>query len=607
MLWFLILLAAWTARAQVVVLIRGAVVVDGSGSGPRKADVLIRDDRIESVGEALPAPGNATVVAAEGRTLLPGLFDVHTHLPYSAVAGAPADHGKNLKAYLVNGVTSVVDFGVYPEMFEPVRRLVRDGVFPSPRLHLAARLTTPGGHGAEGGRSEFFSIEVLTPRQARAAMQYLRPYKPDAIKVFTDGWRYGAAADMTSMDEATLRAIVEEAGKDDLRVLTHTVTLEKAKIAARAGVNVLVHGIGNAIADDELIALLRQQNVAYASTLAVYEPASRRPDPPLSLFEPAAREILKRPRPPAAAGAGRQRRWENLMGNVTTLRAAGIPFATGTDAGVTGTYHGAATLRELELLVEGGLTPLEAITAATSASARALGIDKERGRIAPGALADMVLIRGAPHERITDIRNTERVFLAGREIDREALLRDIGSDAPTPIPVVRITHQVDDFQSADGRTRLGTLRLNQTDSGHDKTKMLFHRVARGRGNYAIAVHARFSEKDRPFARLTLPLTKGPVEPADASPYRGLMFQARGDGEYRLLAERRTREQRTLFASFSAGPFWRTLRIPFSEFAGSAGKAPENWDRRDLLSLSFELSGKPGEFGWIEIDNVMFFR
>jgi imidazolonepropionase-like amidohydrolase len=606
MRWFLLLLAAWTAHAQAV-HIRGATVVDGTGAPARKAEVLIRADRIEAVGESLSSPPGATVIQADGLTLIPGFFDLHTHLPYSAVSGAASDHGKNLKAYLVSGVTSVADFGVYAEMFEPVRRLVRDGVFIAPRLHLAARLTTPGGHGAEGGRSDFFSLEVLTPREARAAMAFLRPYKPDVIKVFTDGWRYGAGMDMTSMDESTLRAITEEARKDNLKVLTHTVTLEKAKIAARAGVNVLAHGIGNAIADDELIALLRHNRVTYAPTMTVYEPASRRPDPPLFLFDPAARAILRRPRAPTPSLTTRQKRWEILLANVSTLRAAGIPFGTGTDAGVTGTHHGVSTLREMELLVEGGLTPLEAITAATSASARALGLEKERGTIAPGMAADVVLIKGAPHERISDIRNTARVFLAGREIEREALLRDLGSEALTPIPAVKTPHRIDDFQSPDGRTRLGTLRLNQTDSGHDKTKMLFHRVARTGGNFAIAVHAKFGEKDRPFARLVLPLTKGPVEPADLSPYRGVLFQARGAGEYRLIAERRSREQRAPFARFRAGPLWRSVRVPFSAFMLASEKAPENWDRSDLLSLSFELSGKPGEYGWLEIDNVMLFR
>ncbi|MEX2260956.1 MAG: hypothetical protein WD696_03350 [Bryobacteraceae bacterium] len=194
-----VLLAASFAHAQEITAITGAAVVDGLGGEPQIATVLLRGDRIAAVGSAVEIPAGARIIRAEGHTLLPGLFDVHTHLPYSAVSGVSGDWAKTLKAYLYCGVTSVVDFGTYPETFEPMRRLVQSGRIPGPRLYLAARVTTPDGHGAEGGRADFFSLEVQTPREARAAMRRVLPYRPDAIKVFTDGWRYGTAPEMTSM------------------------------------------------------------------------------------------------------------------------------------------------------------------------------------------------------------------------------------------------------------------------------------------------------------------------------------------------------------------------------------------------------------------------
>src|SRR4029078_2756754 len=96
---------------------------------------------------------------------------------------------------------SVVDFGTCPETVEPVRRLIRTGVVAAPRISLAVRITTPGGHGAEGGRGELFSLEVSTAREARAAVRRALSYQPDVIKAFTDGWRYGAAPDLSSMNE----------------------------------------------------------------------------------------------------------------------------------------------------------------------------------------------------------------------------------------------------------------------------------------------------------------------------------------------------------------------------------------------------------------------
>jgi imidazolonepropionase-like amidohydrolase len=262
-------------QADPVVAIVGATVIDGAGSEPAIATVLIRGERIIAVGPRVEVPSDARVIRGEGQTLIPGLFDLHTHLPYATAAGVIGDWPKNLKSYLYCGVTSVVDFGTYPETFEPMRRLIKSGTIDGPRLSLAARMTTPGGHGAEGGRGDFFSLEISTPREARAAVRRVLPYQPDVIKVFTDGWRYGVAPEMTSMDEETLTALVNDAHRHDLEVLTHTVTLEKAKIAARAGVDVIAHGIGNAPADDEIIQLMKAKGTTYAPTLAVYEPRGR--------------------------------------------------------------------------------------------------------------------------------------------------------------------------------------------------------------------------------------------------------------------------------------------------------------------------------------------
>jgi imidazolonepropionase-like amidohydrolase len=573
----------------------GATVIDGTGTEPAPATVLIRGERIIAVGRNLELPADARVVRADGQTLVPGLFDLHTHLSSAAVSGARSDWGKNLKAYLYCGVTSVVDFGAYPETFEPMRRLLATAAVPGPRVSLAARFTTPLGHGAEGGRGDFFSQEVLTPREARRAMARVLPYQPDVIKVFTDGWRYGAAPDMTSMEEATLKAIVEEAHKRGIEVLTHTVTLERAKIAARAGVNVIAHGIGDAAADEELILLMKAAGTTYAPTLAVYETRERDPHAPLlsKVLEPAALKLL-RPSP-APASPPRATRWKHLLHNVGALRGAGIPFGVGTDAGVTGTYHGWATLRELRLLVDGGLTPLEAITAATGASAKALQLDGERGTIQAGRLADFSLVDGAPHRDIADIFEIRRVFLGGREIDRNQLARDIASQAMTPLPAVPAQEKIDDFEGSDGRSQLGTLRVNSTDSGFPQSRMLFVTTLRKAGDRALMIVGQMSEKDRPFARANIPLSRGAIQPMDARAFQGIRFDARGDGEYRmLLADRRAIAQER----FQTGAEWRTIRVPFSELTVDAS---------DLINVSFEISRPAGQAGWLEIDNVRFYR
>jgi len=177
-----------------------------------------------------------TGIGASGLTLTPGLHDLHTHLR-SPAYDAPDDLGKSWAGYLVNGVTSVNDYSVSGEMLRPIREMTAPGGIPAPHLQLAIRLGVPGGHGTEFGWGNFFTLQVATPRAAHVAMAQALPYHPDVIKVFADGWRYGRDADLNSMNEPTLAAIVEDAHKAGLPVITHTVTLEGAKVAAAAGVD----------------------------------------------------------------------------------------------------------------------------------------------------------------------------------------------------------------------------------------------------------------------------------------------------------------------------------------------------------------------------------
>jgi imidazolonepropionase-like amidohydrolase len=592
----------------------GATVIDGTGGEPSRQTVVIRGDRIEAVGPNVEPPAGARRIAAEGMTLAPGLFDLHTHLPYSST-GIANDWPKNLKAYLYSGVTSVVDFGAYGEMFEPMRRLIRTGAVEAPRISLAVRITTPGGHGSEGGRGEFFSLEVSTAREARAAVRRALSYQPDVIKVFTDGWRYGAAPDMTSMNEETLTALVDEAHKNGLEVLTHTVTLDRAKIAARAGVDVIAHGVGDKAVDEELFKLMKTKSTTYAPTLAVYEPRGRDIlTPLLSATLPAqARSRLVPPQnPPMRPADGsaengdppRIRRWTVLQNNTAALRNAGITFGVGTDSGVTGTHHGWAALRELQLLVAGGLTPIEAITAATGAAARAIKVDGERGTIEPGKLADLILVEGEPHKDIRDIEKIKRVFLGGREIDREKLAREIAEPGLTLLPVTSARELIDDFESANERSSIDTLWINSTDSGVDSTKMLFGRIARKGGDHALSVTARMSEKDRALGRVDIPLSRGAIDPVDASAFRGVRFDARGDGDYQLIAS--AYDAPNFQAPFKASPQWQTIRIDFSSLKQLQG-ASVPWPGDKLRMLSFEIARPAGAFAWLEIDNLRFYR
>ncbi len=590
--------------AQQSIVIRGARVVDGTGAPARVATVVIRGSRIEAVGAGAPIPAQARVIDATGQTLLPGLFDLHTHLAASGVTGVAGDWGKNLKAYLACGVTTVNDYSTYGEMIAPMHRLLANGVLPGPWVNMAVRLSTPGGHGTESGWGDFVTLTASTPEQAHAQMKTALAYRPDVIKIFTDGWRYGTAPNLTSMNLETLTAMVEDAHAAGVKVFTHTVTLQGAKIAAEAGVDVLAHGVGDAAVDDELVGLMKSKGMFYISTLSVYESKPATPALALDLLDAAAR-ALAAGRAAVRPAAARQKRWSFLLDNVQRLHRAGIGVAVGTDAGETATYHGYSALHEMELLVQAGMTPLEAITAGTSVSARALGLEKQRGMIAPGMTADLVLIDGRPDQNIGDIEKTARVFFNGAEVDGKRLKAAIQTAEPTALPARKAPPVVDDMERRDGRTEFGTLRVNGTDSGTDHSTMMFLTEPRTPNNRALMIEARMAAKAHPFVRLEMPLTPGGVELADVSQYGGVSFEARGEGTYRLLAATNGVLAADSFAApFTASGDWQVLKIPFSALARKA-EGSKAWTGRDVRALLFELSGAPGSGVWLELDNVRF--
>ena len=602
------LISAPTQEATIA--ITGATVIDGTGAAPAKATVIIRGERIIAVGANLDIPAGARVIKADGQTLLPGLFDMHTHLFNASTGAQTPDWAKHLKTYLYCGVTSIVDLSPYPETYEPIRRLMASGVVVGPHVSLAARMTTPGGHGGEGGRGEIHTQEITTPREARAAVQRVAPYHPDVIKVFSDGWRYGAATDMTSINEDTLTAIVEEAHKNGIEVVTHTVTLEKAKIAARAGVDAIIHGIGNAEVDDELIQLMKSHGTAYVSTLAVYEAKDPNNNSPL------LKAVMEQPKEVATAriaaaapapNSPQAKRWKNLQHNVAALKNGGVMLGAGTDAGMPSTHHGWALLHELELMVASGLTPMEAISAATGNSAKALKVDTERGTIAVGKLADLLLVDGAPHQNISDLQRIKTVWLGGREVNREKLSQEIMLPEQTKIAARQATEFIDDFERADGRSQIDTLWLNTNDPSHDHSKSIFTRVLREANNHALSAMAHMSVQARPFVRLNVPLGHGAIEPVDVRGFRGVRFDVRGDGDYRLVVP--TREVRStaifFYSPFKAEAKWTTVNIDFSALK-SDGKTAQ-WTGDDVLMLSFEIARQAEEIGWLELDNIRFYK
>ncbi|WP_309644180.1 amidohydrolase family protein [Phenylobacterium sp.] len=570
--------SAAESRATAIV---GATVFDATGAAPRPANVIIRDGRIVAVGPKARVPKGAKVIDARGKALLPGFFDVHTHW---TPGGEPKVTPAIANAYIAAGVTTVNDFHQQPESFAPRRRWL--GTLAAPHVNFVARMSTPGGHGADWA-DEATTKWLSSPQDARTEVKALVPYKPDFIKAFTDGWRYGVSADNTSMDQGTLSALVDEAHKNDIKVLTHTVTIERGRIAARAKVDIIAHSLQDQPIDAETVAMLKAAGTAYAPTLAVYDPdktGRAQPD------TPARRQSIAK--------------FAFALTNVKALSDAGVNVVLGTDAGMPGTPHGVSTLREMELLVQAGLTPTQALMAGTSNAARALGEISDRGTIEAGKRADLVLVSGAPWTDIADVRKTDAVFVDG------ALVHGRGFKAPaansqTAMPAIKVAALIDDFERADGRSSLDTLRLNDMDGGIDRTVQVAQVIQRAGGGGALSLAARMAAKDDPSAGVIIPLTRGSVEPVDARAFKGVRFELRGAGAYDFDINTTNGAWRT---EVSAGDDWRTLEIPFSALKRAAGRGAGTgpWRGDDLLEVEFAGSRAPGQKLWLEIDNVTFY-
>jgi imidazolonepropionase-like amidohydrolase len=575
--------ASLPANSEPGLAIVDATVFDATGAMPSIETVLVDKGRISAIGAHLAVPKGYHVVDAAGEALLPGFFDLHTHW---TPGGQPRNTPAIANAYLAAGVTTSNDFNASPESFEARRAWL--ATLNAPHVNLCGRLSTPGGHGADWADTETTKW-VSTPASARAGVDAIVPYKPDCLgEVMTDGWRYGTAPDMTSMNEDTIAAMVDEAHKFHLPVLTHTVTVTKGAEAGEAHVDVIAHALQDRDIDDATIAAIKQGGSFFAPTLAVYEPNKGGHSIPTS--DPRYAQSMKK--------------WNYALQNTKRLYDAGVPVALGTDAGMPATLHGKAPLREMELLVQAGLTPTAALLAGTANSARAMGEFEDRGSIEVGKRADLVLIQGKPWENISDVEKTERVFVDGRLV--------FGPGAPppnadVPMPAIKVGALIDDFERPDGRSNLDTLVVTNPDRGLDRSTELLQIVPREDSGHALLMTAKLAIKEGATASVVIPLTRGSITPADIRNYHGLKLELRGDGDYQLTYNSLAGAWTTDITGTNS---WKTVEVPFASLHHVAALKGEEkdaiWNGTDLTEIEIVDHRDAGTKTWLEIDNVSFY-
>src|SRR6185503_3260341 len=256
--------------------------------------------------------------------------------------------------------------------------------------------TSPGGHGTEYG----MEIPTITkPEEAQAFVDARIAEGSDWIKiVYDDGRAYGVS--MPTIDKVTMKAVIDAAHARKKLAVVHIGTLAGARDAIESGADGLVHLFADQAADPGFVPLLKKRHAFVIPTLTVLESVTGTPsgaslveDPRLAPYvSPETAQNLKQGVPKKE---GSPLRLEYALDAARRLQAAGVPVLAGTDAPNPGTAHGPSIHRELELLVRAGLAPVDALRAATSVSAKAFSL-ADRGRIARGLRADLVLVNGDP-------------------------------------------------------------------------------------------------------------------------------------------------------------------------------------------------------------------
>jgi imidazolonepropionase-like amidohydrolase/ABC-type multidrug transport system permease subunit len=434
---------AGAARGQVRVL-RHATVIDGLGGRVEDARVTLRDHRIAELAPEsdAPVPPGAVQDDLAGKVLIPGLVDSHVHLGGSGGVGttpgehSPARQERDLGALLAVGVTTVVSLTDDFRDLSTLREDVAVGRRRAPRVFAAGpSITAPGGHPAElfafaPGLADTLTRQVDTPEAARRAVEDLALRGVDVVKLVLEAGYPGQP--LPRLREDVFRAAVAAAQKARLKTTVHVSTDADVRLALDAGAGGLEH-VPADLADDT-IRLLALKKVTLTPTLGVMDMEWRRA---VALGqEPMVNAWVDRPRLAglAAPGSfftrmlddparrdGMARRFQANVDAVVRAVKGGVTILAGSDSGNPGLFHGPALVHEVELLVaRAGLTPSAALAAATSTAADRLG-QKDLGRIAPGAVADMVVLGGDPTRDVRALRDVKAVYLGGLPVERAPL------------------------------------------------------------------------------------------------------------------------------------------------------------------------------------------
>lgn len=579
-------------------VIRDVRLFDGETVVARTS-VAVQRGTIVAVGPDLVVADGAVVIDGAGRTLLPGLIDAHTHI----------QSGDQLRQALVFGVTTELDMFTLPAVTGPLRKAVAGAGGRAMADFRSAGIlaTAPGGHGTEYG----FAIPTLTgPDQAPAFVAARLSEGSDYLKiVLDDGSGFGRTSPTLAVD--TVRALVAAARSQGLTTLVHVSSQREATAAIEAGADGLAHVFVDAPATDAFVALARDKRVFVTDTLAVIMGLCERDhgealaaDPELAPFlGPGEARALKTGWPVTVPAAT----CEAALASVGALHRAGVPLLASTDAPNPGTVHGASLHDELALLVRAGLPATAALAAATSVPADSFkAILGDRGRVAVGKRADLLLVRGDPTVDITSTRAIEAVWKAGQRLDRDSYRRAVAEEraaveaqrSAAPPPGAE-SGKIAAFEAGKLAAEFGAGWQPGTDAligGASTVELGLAKKGARKSKGALRMTGTVVEAERPkWAGAMFFPGDEPMQPANLRKFTRLVFAARGDAPGAMTV--------MLFATqFGIAPVRKELAVSreWSEFSVDFA-ALGLTEAHDLTGLFFGAT-QAGAFA-LELDDV----
>ncbi len=562
--------------------IRNVRLFDGQQVVAR-GTVIVRGGLIDRVGASDTVPPGVLVIDGAGKTLLPGLIESHGHTSEGG--------GFGLAQMLALGVTTVLDMFTETSWMAARQAEQRAGAADDRADLFSAGtvVTAPRGHGTQ------FGLEIPTIDDAAAADAFVAARLAegsDHIKLV-----YQPCPGCESIDSTTMHAVIAATRSRGRLAVAHSHLQDHARVAVGAGIHGLVHLFSDRLVEPELLEQMATRNVFVVTTLSVSAAISGHggadavaTHPEIAPYlEPSEvrRLTLVNPRPHPWFN------WEATKASLRLLRDRGIPILAGSDPPNPGAMHGAGVHRELELLVEAGLTPLEALAAATGTPARMFHLE-DRGTIAPGLRADLLLVDGDPTVDIAATRKIVAVWKRGVRFDRQAFREALAARVAAETPAAGL---ISDFDGDTIGAAFGLGWGEQSDArfGGD-SRVMMTRVPGGALDSpgSLRIEGELGPGRNAAAGVTFWFGRERWRGVDLSALTGLSFWSRGDGRtytLRMYAEGSGGDARSV--SFVAGPEWQEHHFDLSEFG--------DIDRGNVVLIHFTVE-EPGPFSF-QIDEV----